>query len=93
MEGEEDNGSISSTPTHHFSHHNPMPQSEALNLEVNRREANEITNRALETSRKIMEDALGVTPAKRFLTDEVRNPFIKSILHSFNPFLLIRSGS
>ncbi|CAG2109386.1 unnamed protein product [Medioppia subpectinata] len=70
--GEEDNGSISSTPTHHFSHHNPMPQSEALNLEVNPRNASDFTNRALETSRKIMEDALGVTPAKRLLSDEER---------------------
>jgi len=74
--GEEDNGSMSSTPTHHL--HHAMPQQEALNLEVNPRNSNsnsvsDITSRALEAaSRKVMEEALGVTPAKRFLTEEER---------------------
>lgn len=63
---------MSSTPTHHLQH--ILPQQEALNLEVNPRNnsnVSDMTSRALEASRKAMEEALGVTQAKRFCSDDV----------------------
>ncbi|XP_054160620.1 AT-rich interactive domain-containing protein 3C-like [Oppia nitens] len=87
-EGEEDNGSRS-PPSHPFSTHHPLPQSEALNLEVTPRNASEATLRALEARTK-MEDALGVTPAKRFLTDEER--FLMQALPNVNIKVMNRDG-
>lgn len=91
FKGDEDNGSMSSTPTHSLHHTLPLQQ-EALNLEVNPRNSNnsnsvsEATARALEASRKVMEEALGVTPAKRFLSDEVP----RTLFRLLRPLSLLR---